>query len=150
MIKVYLILFLLFFVSFHSIAQETKIEKNINNSIFTGKIIDINGIPIIGAKISVKGTTKETSTNFDGKFSLEIEEETILHINFIGFQTIEALVKPQTNVVFHLEGYNSNEAATYVTRKEMRRIRQANKKPTTSDGGNLIESLFYNLKAIAE
>ena len=147
--KVYLLMFSLFFVSFHSFAQETEAQKNRNNSIVTGKIIDINGLPLIGAKISAKGITKETKTNFDGKFTLGVEDETIIYISFVGFETIEALVKPQANITFLLKEKGSMDVATRVTRKEMRKLRRDNKK-VTNDGSALVEQVFYILEAIAK
>ena len=38
----------------------------------SGTIVDaVTGEPVIGANVLVKGTTNGTSTDFDGKFSLE-------------------------------------------------------------------------------
>ncbi|WP_372746126.1 SusC/RagA family TonB-linked outer membrane protein [Lutibacter sp.] len=43
--------------------------------------------PIPGASIIVKGTTKGTSTDFDGKFSLSVKSGDILEVSFMGFAT---------------------------------------------------------------
>ena len=147
-----LLLFALFFVSFHSIAQETEIQKIRNKSIVTGKIVDNNGLPLIGAKIIAKGINKETITNFDGEFSLEVEEETIIYISFVDFKPIEVLIKPQTNIIFLLKENDSTEVETSVTRKEMRMIRrlQRDKNKPHNDGSNTIKQVFYILKSIAE
>jgi hypothetical protein len=147
------LLFALFFVSFQSIAQETEIQKIRNKLIVTGKIVDAIGLPLIGAKIIAKEINKETTTNFDGKFSLEVEEETIIYISFVGFKPIEVLVKPQTNIIFLLKEYDSTEVGTSVTRKEMRmirRLRRDKNKGQSEGGADLIEQVFYTLKAIAE
>ena len=117
----------------------------------TGKIIDVNGLPLIGAQIIEKGNNKETITDFDGKFSLEIEDETIIQISFVGFKPIEVLVKPKTNITFLLKENHSSDVATSVSRMEMRKIRRAqNKLPNNGIDGNNIKTLFYLLKAIAE
>ena len=51
--------------------------------------MDSNGEPIIGANVSVKGTTTGTITDIDGHFSLEaIEGQTIL-VSFIGYSSKE-------------------------------------------------------------
>lgn len=42
-----------------SVLQSKKVE---------GKIVDVNGEPIIGATVSVKGTSNGTITDFDGNF----------------------------------------------------------------------------------
>ena len=55
----------------------------------TGIVMDSNGEPIIGANVSVKGTTTGTITDIDGHFSLEaIEGQTIL-VSFIGYSSKE-------------------------------------------------------------
>ena len=146
----FLSILLVFLVSQLSIAQETEAQKIRNKLIVTGKIIDINGLPLIGAQIFAKGITKETTTNFDGKFSLEIEDETIIYISFVGFKPIEVLVKPQTNIIFLLNENNFTEAvATRMTRKEMRKLLRDKKHKVPVDGSNLVETLFYTLKGIA-
>lgn len=58
--------------------------------ILSGVIFDQQGEPVVGASILVKGTTKGTSTDIDGKYSLEnVDDNAILIISYIGFQTIE-------------------------------------------------------------
>lgn len=55
-----------------------------------GRIVDgETGEPIIGATILEKGTLKGTISDLDGNFSLNVSEEAILVISFVGFQTIE-------------------------------------------------------------
>jgi len=55
----------------------------------TGTITDINGDPLIGATISVKGSTTATMTDVDGKFSLEVSEGAILQVSYIGYNPQE-------------------------------------------------------------
>ena len=49
--------------------------------------------PIIGASIQVKGTSKGTITDVDGKFSIEAEPEAVLVVSFIGMATQEVAAK---------------------------------------------------------
>jgi len=150
----YLLILVLLFINFNSIAQEIEAQNISNKSILTGKIIDINGLPLIGAQISFisfKGILIQTTTDFNGKFSLELESETIIQISFIDFEPIELLVKPQTNIIIILKENNSSEVATSVSHKEMRKIRRSQKKqPNNGLDGNSVETLFYILKAIAK
>lgn len=53
----------------------------------TGKITDAQGEPIIGANIIEQGTINGTVTDVDGNFSLQVEENAILHISYIGYLT---------------------------------------------------------------
>lgn len=52
-----------------------------------GKVVDTNGEPIIGANVSIKGTTTGTITDPDGNFSLAAPAGTVLQISYIGFLT---------------------------------------------------------------
>jgi TonB-linked SusC/RagA family outer membrane protein len=49
--------------------------------------------PVIGASVQVKGTSKGTITDVDGKFSIEAEPEAILVVSFIGMTTQEVAAK---------------------------------------------------------
>lgn len=49
--------------------------------------------PIIGASVQVKGTSKGTITDVDGKFSLEVEPNSVLVVSFIGMSTQEVAAK---------------------------------------------------------
>ena len=69
------------------------------DSTVTGKVVDENGEPVIGASIIVKGTTVGTVTDYDGNFMLEVPADgTHLVISYIGMRTQEVAVAPQVNV----------------------------------------------------
>ncbi len=60
----------------------------------TGTVLNAaDGEPVIGASVQVQGTTKGTITDFDGKFSLEVEPGATLIISFIGMQSQEVAAK---------------------------------------------------------
>lgn len=63
-----------------------------------GKVYDENGLSIPGATISVKGTTKSTATDFDGKFEVKASSTATLLISFIGYNTVQELIKGRTQV----------------------------------------------------
>lgn len=50
----------------------------------TGTINDAFG-PVIGANVVQKGTTNGTTTDMDGNFSIEVPENAILQVSFIGY-----------------------------------------------------------------
>lgn len=66
------------------------------NRKITGTITDPMGSPIIGANIIVKGSTQGTITDLDGKYSIEVEGNSILQISYIGYNTLEIPVTNQT------------------------------------------------------
>lgn len=51
----------------------------------SGTITDETGAPMPGATVRVKGTNIGTVTDLDGKFTLEVEENSILQISYVGY-----------------------------------------------------------------
>lgn len=65
--------------------KQIKVEK----TQIKGTIVDEQNMPIIGASIKIKGTTKGTITDIDGNFNLEASLEDKIIISYIGLETIE-------------------------------------------------------------
>lgn len=63
----------------------------------TGKITDKNGEFIIGANIIEQGTTNGTITDIDGNFSLQVENDAVLHISYIGYLAQEIQTTGRTS-----------------------------------------------------
>ena len=59
--------------------------------------------PVTGASVNVKGQTTGTSTDTDGKFSLNLQPDAILTISSIGYKTQEVNVQGQTELLISLE-----------------------------------------------
>lgn len=71
----------------------------------TGKIVDVRGEPVIGATVAVKGTSKGTVSDLDGKFVLQIEagKEILLEISYIGYQPQEVKVGSRADLTVTLK-----------------------------------------------
>ena len=65
-------------------SQESYSLLSVSEKKITGTILDVNGEPIIGANVVVKGTSKGVITEIDGKFSLEVSDGDILSVTYIG------------------------------------------------------------------
>ena len=52
--------------------------------IIKGNIVDVQGLPIIGANIIEKGTSNGTITDYDGNFTLSVNNNAVLKISYIG------------------------------------------------------------------
>ena len=63
-----------------------------------GTILDTNGTPVIGASISVKGTTTGTISDMNGVFTLDVKNGDILEISFIGYLSHTVKVGTQTDL----------------------------------------------------
>ncbi|MBJ2174159.1 TonB-dependent receptor [Aureibaculum sp. A20] len=65
----------------------------------TGTVLDETGTPLPGASVIVKGTSNGTSTDFDGKFTLNVNNNaTTLQVSFIGYVTKEVAVSENISV----------------------------------------------------
>ena len=62
------------------------------NITVTGKVVDKNNEPIIGAYVVVVGTTNGTSTNVDGAYSINVPANGTLQFTCIGYKTQEVAV----------------------------------------------------------
>lgn len=64
-----------------------------------GTITDENNGPIPGANVLVKGTTKGTTTDAEGKFSISVpDENAVLIVSFIGYTSEEVPVGSRTTI----------------------------------------------------
>lgn len=66
----------------------------------TGTIVDANGEPIIGANIIEKGTSNGTITDIDGNFSLNVSDNAVLRISYIGY--LEQEIVTTRTAVFNI------------------------------------------------
>lgn len=65
----------------------------------SGTVTDNEGNPLIGVNIQIKGTQLGTSTDFDGRYSLgNVEEDAVLVVSYIGYQTQEIFVNGQQSI----------------------------------------------------
>lgn len=64
----------------------------------TGRITGDNGEPLPGVSISIKGTSKGTTTDLNGSFSLVVPANATLVISAVGYETQEINVGTQTVV----------------------------------------------------
>lgn len=69
----------------------------------TGTVTDVNGEPIIGANIRIKGTTTGTITDIDGNFSIEAEPQSVIEVSYIGYLTQETVINNQKSIRFLLK-----------------------------------------------
>ncbi|WP_307532548.1 SusC/RagA family TonB-linked outer membrane protein [Pedobacter sp. W3I1] len=66
-----------------------KVASVFASSRFNGRIVDEDKNPLAGATVTVKGTKKYAITGSTGAFVLDLEENDILVISYIGYETKE-------------------------------------------------------------
>ena len=75
-------------------AQGKKVSGVVNNAL---------DISLPGVSVVEKGTTNGTSTDIDGKFSLQVGAKAQLIVSFIGFKSQAVNVEGKTNLIITLE-----------------------------------------------
>ena len=59
----------------------------------SGKVVDADGMPVIGAMVVVDGTQTGAQTDFDGKFTLKVAEGTAVTVSFLGYKDVKTVLK---------------------------------------------------------
>jgi TonB-linked SusC/RagA family outer membrane protein len=67
-------------------------QQNSPQKRIAGTVVDENDEPIIGANVIEKGTVNGTVTDTEGKFSLNVTENAVLQVSFIGYISQEISV----------------------------------------------------------
>ncbi len=73
------------------------------NGMVTGKITDENGVPLQGASVKIKGSRVGTSTDNNGMFSLNVPDNGVLVISYVGFEGKEIAVGSRTEISIQLK-----------------------------------------------
>jgi len=82
-----------FFISLPLVAQQP----------ITGKVTDNKGIPLPGVSVKVKGTSRGTSTNDVGNFSIQAAPNDQLEISIVGYKSQTISVGTNTPLNINLE-----------------------------------------------
>ncbi|GHV56689.1 SusC/RagA family TonB-linked outer membrane protein [Bacteroidia bacterium] len=69
-----------------------------NSRAISGTVLDATGELVIGATVAVKGTTQGTVTDIDGNFQLNVADNAVLVISYIGYTTQEVPVAGKTTL----------------------------------------------------
>ncbi len=64
-----------------------------------GKVTDKDGNPLPGATVLIKGTTKGTTTNVNGNYTLKVPKGTILVFSFVGFEKQEVVASSENTEI---------------------------------------------------
>lgn len=64
----------------------------------TGKITDPNGAPLSGVTVTIKGTSRATTTNEQGVFTLTADDNDVLVFSYVGYESQEIKVGDKTTI----------------------------------------------------
>ena len=90
-------------ISSAAFAQQTKV---------TGKVVDEQNEPVVGATVQVEGTTNGTATNVDGQFTLEVNSGARLRFSYVGFKTLTIKAANGMKVTMQEDANTLNEVVT--------------------------------------
>ena len=95
----------------YGITDAKFIKSNIENSEsfmvqlqVSGKVTDVNGLPLPGANVIEKGTKNGTQTDFDGNYTLSVSSNNaVLVISYLGYKSTEIAINGQGTINISLE-----------------------------------------------
>lgn len=98
----------------------------IANKVVTGKVVDEKGLPLPGVSIKVKGSGTGTVSDINGGFSINVADDAVLVVSFIGYETQEISVagKSSINITMQASSKNLNEVVVSALgiKKEERKL----------------------------
>ena len=78
---------------------QTQPSEQPQDRLVSGVISNEEGEPLPGVNILVKGTTQGTTSDFDGKYNLQVpDENAVLVFSFIGYESQEIAVGARTSI----------------------------------------------------
>ena len=87
----------------------------------SGKVTDQNGLVLAGVNIIEKGTSNGVTTDFDGKYSIDVADDATLVYSYVGFSTIEEKVAGRLTIDVKLsEGLELDEFIIVGSRSKRR------------------------------
>ena len=90
--------FILVWFCFSAFAQTKTFAADIAAATITGHVTGDSSQPLNGVAVQVKGTTRGTTTNEQGNFSIEASASDVLVVSYVGYTTKEVTVGNQTTV----------------------------------------------------
>ena len=68
------------------------------NNTVSGRVVDSQGEPVIGASVVVKGQSKGVVTDADGNFTIDAAKGETLQFSYIGYRAVHKQVNKNTTI----------------------------------------------------
>ena len=85
------------------------VQFAVAQSTVTGNVIDDQGVPLPGATVLEIGTSNGTTTDFDGNYSITVQDGASISASFVGYDTATVEVAGQDSINFSLQQGNELE-----------------------------------------
>lgn len=146
----------IYFIEKKAVSQPGSRKKRV-----TGVVKDVMGEPLIGANVVEKGrSTNGVITDFNGKFTLEVDESALLVVSYIGYLAqdiptkgkgdFHIILKEDTNTLDEVvvTGYGDFKKATYTGSASVLTTEKLEALPVVSVG-QMIESNIPGISVVA-
>ena len=146
----------IYFIEKKAVSQPGSRKKRV-----TGVVKDVMGEPLIGANVVEKGrSTNGVITDFNGKFTLEVDESASLVVSYIGYLALDIqtkgigdfhiILKEDTNTLDEVvvTGYGDFKKATYTGSASVLTTEKLEALPVVSVG-QMIESNIPGISVVA-
>ncbi|WP_452232120.1 YfbK domain-containing protein [Lacinutrix sp. MEBiC02595] len=122
------------FVLFITIQLQAQ-EKTI-----TGVVSDVNGLLLPGATVIIKGSTKGTSTDFDGNYTIKAKINDVLIFSYVGYASKQETVGKSNSINVSLQPDNSLDEVVITAlgvKKERKALGYSSQNVTTALSGKV-------------
>jgi TonB-linked SusC/RagA family outer membrane protein len=90
-----------------------------------GRVASSDGQSLSGVSIRIKGSTRGTTTDANGLFTIEANRGDVLIVSYVGYQPTEVTVGENQNITVSLQASDSQLSEVVVTALGVRRERKA-------------------------
>jgi len=94
-------------------------------STITGNVTDEQGLPLPGATVLEAGTSNGTTTDFDGNYSITVNDGAEIQFSYVGYSTVNQTVNGQDTINVSMEPSNQLEEVvitSYGIKKEAKSL----------------------------
>lgn len=118
------------------IAQVTLAQQNI----VSGTVSDLSGLPLPGTTVIVQGTSRGTTTDFDGNYSIATKQGEILVFSYVGYTTKKSVVGLSNKINITMEEDTESLDEVVITAQGIKREKKALGYAVTTLNADVLES----------
>jgi len=117
----------------------TKKGETVNVATIAGKVVDEQGVALPGVSVRIKGTTTGTVTDINGDFSLNVPDNAVLVLSYLGYETQQITVGGKTSIkvtmIASTKGLNEVVVTALGIKKDEKKLGYS----VTAVGGDLLD-----------
>jgi len=101
------------------------VQIAVAQSTITGNVTDEQGLPLPGATVLEAGTSNGTTTDFDGNYSITVNDGAEIQFSYVGYSTVNQTVNGQDTINVSMEPSNQLEEVvitSYGIKKEAKSL----------------------------